>query len=609
MLDVLLLGPTEVRVSGTGIALSPLERNLLAVLALVKGTVVSTERIIESLWADRPPAAPRSRVQGLISTLRRKVGSALVTRHPGYVLEAGPTRVDLDECEELARQARAAPDRAEAARHLRRALDLWRGEPLDGVSAPGVEVDRVRLAELRLGLREEWFEAQLELGRHAEIVAELTAAVSAHPLRERLAGQLMVALYRAHRQADALRVYQALRERLADELGSDPSADLRALHGTILRGDPPGSAVEPGSAGPEPAEVRPAQLPASVGHFTGRDTELSALTRALNRPADEPRVLLVSGAGGIGKTALVVRWAHLVADRFPDGQIFVDLHGRARAGTVSAREALGMALGALGVARRELPDSTDERAALYRTLLSGRRVLVTADDADALDQLLALVPPTTTSLLVATSRRRLVALAAHHAVQALSVEPMSLAATRELLARIIGAQRLREPAAARVVQWCGGWPLATRLAGTRLAARPGQSLASFIEELDDLSDVEFDDDPRSVRSALASAYARLSPPAAHLFARLGLQRAASVSLAELARADEPSPRRLRRLLDELLAVHLVVEDGPDRYRVHEVVRRFARQCAADMFDHRRHDLDHLSGRPATNGRVADPQRI
>jgi hypothetical protein len=235
-----------------------------------------------------------------------------------------------------------------------------------------------------------------------------------------------------------------------------------------------------------------------------------------------------------------------------------------------------------------------------------------ADDAATLDQLLALVPPTTSSLLVATSRRRLIALAAHHAVQAFHIEPLSPQATRDLLARIVGPERLREPAAAKVVQWCGGWPLAIRLAGTRLAARPWQSLASFVGELDDLADLVLDDDPRSVRAALVSAHKTLSPAAAYLFGRLGLNPSETLSLQHPTTATDSSMRRVRRLLDELVAAHLIVEVGPDRYRIHDVVRRFARQCGAELVD--RDAVDELVFQRSTAvtdavGRMADSHRI
>jgi DNA-binding SARP family transcriptional activator len=616
MLDISLLGPVDVRVFGIAVPLSPLERNLLTVLALSKGMVVSTERMIDVLWGDRPPAAPRSRVQGLVSAVRRKVGEMLVTHHPGYRLDADGATLDLDECQDLVRQAQEAGTPNEAAKYLQQALDMWRGDPLNGITAPGVEYDRVRLTELRLGLQEQLFAARMELGHNAELIAELSAAVSAHPLREELAGQLMLALYRSNRQADALAAYQRLRERLADELGSDPCADLRELHAAILRGDPapgwgdrhrrftgrPQPPAETGAArAADPGEIRPAQLPAGVGHFTGRGRELSALTHAVGGPLEEPWVLVVSGAGGIGKTALVVQWAHSVADRYPDGQIFVDLHGQVPCESLSVATALGVAIGALGVAKRDIPETADERAALYRTLVHGRRVLIVADDAASLAQVRALVPPTPASQLVATSRRRLAALAAHHAVRSFHIDPLTPDVTTELLGRIVGRDRLREPDADRVVRWCGGWPLVTRLAGTLLVTRPWQSMASFASELEGLADLVLDDDPRSVRAALVSAYQALSPAAAHLFGRIG-RNPSSLSVGHPTTTADRSVRRVRRLLDELVAAHLLVEVGDGRYRLHDVVRRFARQCGAELAD--RDAVDEWVRRPGVP--VVDP---
>lgn len=615
MLEIFLLGPTEARISGDNISLAPLERNLLAMLALSTGSVMSTERIIYCLWGDHHPIAPRSRVQGLVSSLRRKVGDALVTRHPGYLLDSRQTTIDLDECAHLARQARLATTRDGAAQYLRKALDLWRGEPLDGVSAPGIDVDRVRLEELRLGLLEERFAADLELGNHAELVAELASAVAAHPLRERLAGQLMLALYRCNRQADALRAYHALRDRLAEELGSDPCPDLRNLHASILRGDqsyrPPAGPLARLRPAQQPmSRLRPAQLPATAGHFTGRDDELAALTGALGRPQDEPRVLLVSGPGGLGKTALVVRWAHAIADQYRDGQLFVDLRGRIPGKALSATAALGAVLRSLGVPKTDLPATVDERAALYRTLVSDRRMLVVADDARSVNQLLPLVPPTKESQLVATSRRRLAAMSTHHAVHRLVLEPLTPAVTRQLLVRIVGPARMNDPAAAKIVHWCGGWPLVIRHVGTKLAARPGQPLASFVAELDELADDPvLADDPRTVGAALASAHQALSPAAAHLFGRLGLRSSSSIALQLTAAISDSSVRQLHRLFEELTAVHLIVEDGPGRYRIHDIVRRFARRCGAELVDRDAVDewVRHRSGAGADG--MADVHRM
>jgi len=593
-LELALLGPVEARSNDTRIPLAPLERSVLALLALAEGTVLSTDRIIDSLWEMRQPAAPRARVQGLVSSLRRKIGDALVTRNPGYLLAIPASACDLLRCEDLARQAAQARQPAEAAEKLREALGLWRGEPLDGVSAPGVDADRARLAELRLALLEDCFEAELGLGKHAELVRELVSAVSANPLRERFTGQLMTALYRANRQAEALRAYQALRERLAEELGSDPCTDLRELHATILRGDELPTKILGGGGRRRPAKVpaggpetayRPAQMPASVGHFVGRDADLAALSAALPDPGADPRVVVVSGAGGLGKTALAVRWAHLVADRFPDGQVFVDLHGTVPGGALSAQAALGAALLAIGVPAGQLPATVEERAALYRTRLYNQRILLVADDAGSVGQLLPLVPPTSGSLIVATSRGRLTALTAHHEVRLLTIQPLAPSAARELLRGIVGTQRFSGEGVTEVVRLCGGWPLTLRLAGATLAARSTQSLVSFAEELHDRADtLAVADDPRTVRGALAQARAGLDPASMRLFGQLGILPGSSVSLQLAAAVAGISVRRTRSLLDELISANLVVEAGPDRYGFHDLVGRYARRCGAELTD-------------------------
>lgn len=588
-MEIVLLGPVEARLNGVNLSLAPLERSLLALLALSPRTVQSTERIIDGIWGNNPPAAPRSRVQGLVSTLRRKLGATLVTRNPGYLLDLPLGASDLDRCDDLVRQAREAKAIDEAVRLLRGALDLWRGDPLDGVTAPGADADRIRLAEQRTTLTEECFEAELALGRHADLISDLVTAVAAHPLRERLTGQLMVALYRANRQAEALRAYQTLQSRLAEELGSDPCADLRALHLTILRGAPVATAAA--AAGPTrvdpirpPDEYRPAQMPASVGHFIGRDADLAALTAALPGPEDEPRILLVSAAGGLGKTALAVRWAHSVADRFPDGQIFVDLRGSA-AGALSPGAALGAVLLALGLGPDALPVSVAERAALYRTMAHGKRILLVADDAASVAQLLPLVPPTAGSLIMVTSRNRLAALTVHHAVRTVAIEPLPAAAARGLLSEIVGAERLRADGAAEVVQLCGGWPLVIRLAGATLAARSRQSLSSFAQELKERVDVlSVADDPRTVRAALTQAHESLDPPAARLFDQLGVLPGSSVSLELAAAAAGTSVLRARMLLDQLISANLVVETGRDRYWFHEMIWRYARRRGATLTD-------------------------
>lgn len=585
MLEVHLLGPVEVRVCGADVALSPLERNVLTLLALTRGIALSTDRIIDQLWGDRLPAAPRTRVQGLISALRRKIGDVLVTRHPGYLLDPTQLDIDVQKCETFAFRASTASSTAEAAELLRHALEIWRGEPLDGVTAPGADTDRTRLAELRVGLREAYFDAELELGRHTELVAELTSAVAEHPLRERLAGQYMTALYRANRRSDALHAYQALRTRLADELGSDPCHDLQTLHATILRdGDEQAAATvgavvrdsvrEGGRRRTRRRKNAPAQLPPGVGHFTGRAAELRALTDAVTEPADEPRVVVVTAPGGLGKTALVVRWAHTVADRFPDGQVFLDLRGDDPRQALTPEAALTAALSALGVRAKRMPATLPDLMARYRTLLNGRRVLVVADGAGSVGQLTPLVPPTPDSQLVATTRRRLHGLSTRHAVCELTVEPLPRDAARELLRRVLGPDRSRDPALDEVLRWCGGWPLALRHVAAKLAARPRQAVAAFAEELRAATvELAVDGDSRTVHGVLADALRCVGEPAARVFDRL--RRAAGpLSLPVLAAAADVPASRARDLLDELAAAHLVVEDRAERWQLHDFVGRF-----------------------------------
>ena len=608
LLEVDLLGPVEVRVAGADVALSPLERNLLTLLALTQGVAMSTERIIDQLWGDRLPASPRSRVQGLISSLRRKIGDVLVTRHPGYLLDPTQLEIDGQKCEEFAVRASTVGSTTEAAELLRRALGLWRGEPLDGVTAPGAETDRTRLAELRMGLLEARFDAELELGRHTEIIGELASAVAEHPLRERLAGQHMTALYRANRSADALHAYQALRTRLADELGSDPCHDLRSLHARILQGGAnlePGEQPEADGAPPRRVSFRrrktaPAQLPPGVGHFTGRDAELRALTDAVDEPVDEPGVLLVTAAAGLGKTALVTRFAHSVADRFPDGQVFVDLRARDARRALTPEAAVTAVLAALGTSPKKMPRAWPDLLARYRTLLNGRRVLIVADDAGSVAQVTPLVPPTPDSQLVVTSRRRLPGLATQHAVRELTVPPLSHDSARDLLRRVLGADRLRDSALDDVLRWCGGWPLALRHVAAKLAARPGQPVAAFLEELRADGGLVVDGDTRDVHSILGDTLRTVTPAAARLFERL---RSADGGLAlsvVTARADVPV-REARELLDELVAAHLVVEDRTGRFRPHELVSRFAAASCPDVKE--------LIPGPATRRPVVDSQRI
>jgi DNA-binding SARP family transcriptional activator len=594
-LRVALLGPVEVSRKGADVTLTPLELNLLVILAITPGVAVSTERLIDHLWGSRLPVAPRSRIQGIVSGLRRKIGDVVKTRYPGYLVDAARLERDLDECDRLVVAARESTSPDERVRLLTAAQECWRGDPLLGICTPGVAPERARLAEQRLSLLEARSEAELELGNHRLLTGLLASAVAENPFREQLAGLYITALYRSNRQADALAVYHHLRERLADELGSDVCAELRELYAQILRGEGPATEVvaydvpgdDPGASravevhegtAPGHSRTRPAQLPAPDGLFLGRAPELLALGDVVALQTDVGAVAVVSGPGGLGKTALVVEWAHRASTDFPDGQIFIDLGGDGP----TPDEAVGAALVALGVAAADVPSGLTDRIGLYRTVVRDRRLLVVADNALSVEQVLALVPPSRHSQLVVTTRLRLVSLAAHHAVREIVLGPLEGEVTSELLERIVGTDRLAVPATPALVEWCGGWPLLVRHVGAKLASRPSQPVTSFVRELEvsAAGDAVLHGDPRSVEAALSEAHASLSPPAAGLFERLALHSGV-ICLHLAAVAAGTNVHRVRRLLDELADVHLLVEGDSGEFRLHDVVARFGRRLACE----------------------------
>ena len=555
-LRVDLLGPVVVTRAYDDIVLSPMELNLLVVLALTPGVAVSTDRLVDDLWGDRLPAAPRTRLQGLVSGLRRKVGDLVRTRYPGYELDRDLLVRDVDEHDRLVAAAAQAASVDERLRLLCEAQALWRGQPLDGVSTPGVAPERTRLCEQRLALLVARGEAELAAGHHRELVGLLAPAVAEHPLAEQLAGLYITALYRSNRQADALAAYELIRTRLADELGADTCPELQELHARILRGEALPTADER-----VPDELVPAQLPAPDGLFVGREPELAELA------ASGHDLVLVSGPGGLGKTALVVAWAHRAAADYPDGQLFLHLGDR------STDDVLATALTALGVPTSRQPQGTGERIGLYRTLTHDRKLLVVADDAGSVEQLLALVPSGPRTRLVATTRRRLVMLSAHHAVREVLLRPLDVTASLALLGRVVGERRLALEDPTGLVAWCGGWPLLLRHAAVTLALRPSQSMDALAEELAE----ELASGP--VEGALAAAYGWLSPDAARLFERLGLVTG-EFCLHAAAIAAGTTSHRARRLLDELAGAHLVDEAVAGEFRYDAVVGRYARRLAA-----------------------------
>ncbi|MFC3897891.1 BTAD domain-containing putative transcriptional regulator [Lentzea rhizosphaerae] len=533
--EVRILGPVEVCGPHGRAALSGARQHgIIAVLALRAGTTVAVEGLVDVLWGEDPPRTAVRSLHSYVARVRQALADcglpgALVTKPGGYQLDA---TVDAELFERT------------------RDLGLWRGEPAAGTELFGwgrAEIDRLR--EQRITALEVHWADRLD---HQDAIAELERLVASHPTRERLVGLLMRALHLDGRHADALEAFRKLRSRLADELGTDPGPELTALHTAILRRDP---ALH---------SAKPAQLPARAGHFTGRSAEFAEL-------ACLPPIVVVSGVAGVGKTTFAVEWAHRVADRFPDGQVFLDLQ------RLTPAQALTEMLHGLGVSADRVPA---DPAALYRTLLHGKRVLIVLDDVRRARDVLPLVPGDQGNLLLITSRDTLSALGTRHAVHTVRLGLLSEPEAHSLLSGILGEPRVHAESAAtaELVVHCGRLPLALRIAAARLAVRPGRRIADLVRELtrnDPLDVLTVDGDDRTVRTVFASAHRTLSEPAARLFRVLGEHPGASFP-ADLADALGPG-------LDELVATHLVSEVGNGRYALHDLVRLFARQ-SGDLAD-------------------------
>ncbi|MFI5676685.1 BTAD domain-containing putative transcriptional regulator [Streptomyces cellulosae] len=564
---------------------SPQQRALLAALLLREGRTATAAELIDALWGEEPPSQALAALRTYASRLRKVLDpGVLVSESGGYAVRGLPEgALDLTAAQELATEAdkaRSAGDLCHAREVLGRALALWDGEALAGVPGPYAEAQRVRLEEWRLQLLESRLDMDLEQGCHAEAVSELTALTAAHPLRERLRELLMLALYRSGRQAEALAVYTDTRRLLADELGVDPRPGLSELQQRILQADP--GLAEPSAPQPEPAAapVRPAQLPATVPDFTGRSAFVSELGEVL--ASAEGRVMAVSalaGIGGVGKTTLAVHVAHQARGAFPDGQLYVDLQG-AGARAAEPETVLGSFLRALGTADSSIPDSLEERAALYRSVLDGRRVLVLLDNAHDAAQVRPLLPGTEGCAALITSRVRMVDLAGAHLVD---LDVMSPDEALSLFTKIVGEERVasEREAALDVVAACGFLPLAIRIAASRLASRRTWTVSVLAAKLADerrrLDELQAGD--LAVKATFELGYGALEPPQARAFRLLGLADGPDISLAAAAAVLDLPAEETEDLLESLVDTSLLESAAPGRYRYHDLVRLYARACA------------------------------
>ncbi|MFD3695745.1 BTAD domain-containing putative transcriptional regulator [Streptomyces sp. NPDC058646] len=565
---------------------TPQQRALLAALLLRDGRTATAPELIDAIWGEDPPQQALATIRTYASRLRKVLDPGLlVTESGGYAIRLrSAATLDLGVARGLAADAeaaRTAGDRTLARTLLARALDLWDGEPLAGVPGPHAETERVRLAEWRLQLLETRLDLDLEVGHHAEAVSELTALTAAHPLRERLRELLMLALYRSGRQAEALAVYADTRRLLADELGVDPSPSLAALQQRILNADADLARAEDPAPTAASVHVRPAQLPATVPDFTGRAGFVEELGTILSAGA-AGQVMAVSalaGIGGVGKTTLAVHVAHAARPHFPDGQLYVDLQGTG-ARPAEPEAVLGSFLRALGTPDSAIPDSAADRAALYRSTLDGRRVLVLLDNARDAAQVRPLLPGTAGCAALVTSRVRMAGLAGAHLVD---LDVMSPEEALQLFTRIVGAERVgaERQAALDVVGACGFLPLAIRIAASRLAARRTWTVSVLAAKLADgrrrLDELQAGD--LAVKATFELGYGQLEPAQQRAFRLLGLADGPDISLAAAAAVLDLPEHDTEDLLEALVDCSLLESAAPGRYRFHDLVRLYARACA------------------------------
>lgn len=584
-----MLGPLEFH-DGTawrGLG-APKWRTLLATLLVNAGQPVATAQLVMELWGDEEPRGARNQLQGYVMRLRRALGdpdgAVLQTKAPGYLLATPADGLDANNFESLVEAGHAAlraGDADTAAAQLAEALALWRGPALADVPpTPGVQAAATRWEELRLAALEAQVDADLARGRDADLVAELQALVREHALRERFWEQLMLALHRCGRRGDALATYRQVYDLLSERLGVEPGARLQQLHHQILRADPVlGGAPPATAAGPPRASSGPSCLPFAVTDFTGRLAEVDRMLTA----ADGGGVLLwaIDGMAGAGKTALAVHVAHRLAADYPDGQLFVDLHGYTPGhDPVEPGAALSSLLRQLGVPGDQVAAGTEERAARWRTELADRRVVLVLDNAAGAAQVRPLLPGASHAVVLVTSRRRLAGL---EGARPLSLSGLPTEEATTLFTRVAGRDN-ELAAVAEVVQLCGHLPLALRLAAARLAHRPRWRVADLADRLRDqrrgLAELAGED--RSVSASFHVSYEQLTAGQQRLFRLLGLVPGADFDAHLAAALAGLDLREAGTRLEDLVDAHLLEASTSDRYHFHDLVRQYARHaCQAD----------------------------
>jgi DNA-binding SARP family transcriptional activator len=597
-----ILGPVEVQVGGQPVPLPAAKpRALLALLLVHRDQPITRDWLMEALWPDQRPASADRVLSHYIWRLRKLLdnngedrGGRLLRSVPdGYRFSAAADDVDADLFDQRVLSGHAAADRGDfrtAIEALESALQLWRGPALADARALPVLADAARrLEHRRWDVTELWSDLRLAHGG-GDVLPALEQLVAADPYRERAWRALLLALAQAGRRSEALQVYQRMWRIFRDELGIEPGPEVREVHDRLLADDQ--ASGVPVKAVSDAARTVPRQLPATSRHFVDRDVERAALARLVDDVGGVGSVAIgvISGAAGVGKTTLALHFAHRVAAAFPDGQLYVNLRGFDPAGEpLAAADAIHGMLSAFGPGR--LPDGLEAQAALYRSTLAGKRVLVLLDNAADADQVRPLLPATPGCLVLVTSRHELAGLVIGEGAQLITLDLFSTEVAGELLARHLGVDRVSKEAdaTAAIVDRCARLPLALTTVAARAAAHPTFPLGRFATELGEaqavggaLDALDGGDSATRVRAAFSWSYQRLAAPAARLFRLLAVHPGPDISVPAAASLAGLPAAQVRGLLAELAQLHLISEHVPGRFLFHDLLRAYAHELASTV---------------------------
>jgi DNA-binding SARP family transcriptional activator/tetratricopeptide (TPR) repeat protein len=581
-----VLGTIRVRAEGGEVPLSgAMTRALLGMLLAGADAPVLVDTLAEALWPGDPYDVATRRLQVQVSRLRSLLGAAdrLVFEQGAYRLRVLPDELDAARFESMVAEAsdvaQEDPDRCVAL--TTKALALWRGVPYGGLDIPAFADETHRLTERRRSALALRFEAEFALGRHAAVIGELGELARRHPVWEHAHALLMTALWHAGRQAEALEVYRALRRSMVDELGVEPGPEVRELHARILDGEP----AQSGRSAP-PDDSVPEQLPYPGRVYVGRDAELTELDELLAAGGATSVITAVAGTAGVGKTALALHWAHGVRDRFPDGQLYVDLCGFSPKRPVTPADALAGFLRALGMEGAAIPKNIDERAARYRSLVTGKRMLIVLDNVGSVEQARPLLPGTGSCFTLLTSRDALAGLVAREGAHRLDLDRLSTGESHVLLGSLLGDRVTDEPAATEaLIRRCARLPLALRVAAELIRSEPMTTFADLVTELSQrqgLDRLDVDGDPHTaVRAVFSWSYQHLEPAAARLFRLCGLHPGHDLDVYALAALAGEDLAPTRRSLGALVRAHLVEQGPRGRLQQHDLLRAYATELADD----------------------------